>query len=340
MWSVDPGEGQHVNGGMLPSTPRQLARVTDRVSFLYLEHCTLGRDGGALTATDDSGVIHVPAAALSVLLLGPGTRLTHQAVGVVADAGCSLVWVGEEGVRYYAHGRSIARSTKLLEAQAKKVSNTRSRLAVAREMYAMRFPGEDTSGLTMQQLRGKEGARVRKIYRACSDSTGVEWKRRTYDPNDFSAGDPINQALSAAHAALYGLAHAVITALGCSPGLGFVHTGHDRAFVYDVADLYKAECTIPVAFDTVKKLQGGGATDFADIAGITRRAVRDRLRELRLSERIAHDIAVLLMDEKDESGEEGIWADVVSLWDDRNRDVVGGMNYSEGPGDDEELSRS
>lgn len=328
-----------MNGGMLPSTPRQLARVTDRVSFLYLEHCTLGRDGGALTATDDTGVIHVPVAALSVLLLGPGTRLTHQAVAVVSDAGCSLVWVGEEGVRYYAHGRSIARSTRLLEAQAKKVSNTRSRLAVARQMYAMRFPGEDTSGLTMQQLRGKEGARVRKIYRECSESTGVDWTRRTYDPNDFSKGDPINQALSSAHAALYGLSHAVITALGCSPGLGFVHTGHDRAFVYDVADLYKAECTIPVAFSVVKKIQDEGAADFADIAGVTRRAVRDRIKEIRLSERIAHDIAALLVEEKVEGGEEGLWADVVHLWDDRNHNVVGGMNYDgDVPADDEGLT--
>lgn len=312
---------------MLPSTPRQLSRVTDRVSFLYLEHCTLGRDGGALTATDDTGVIHVPVAALSVLLLGPGTRLTHQAVAVVADAGCSLVWVGEEGVRYYAHGRSIARSTRMLEAQAKKVSNTRSRLAVARQMYAMRFPGEDTSGLTMQQLRGKEGARVRKIYRACADSTGVEWTRRTYDPNDFSIGDPINQALSAAHAALYGLSHAVITALGCSPGLGFVHTGHDRAFVYDIADLYKAECTIPVAFSVVKKLEDEGAEDFVNIAGITRRAVRDRIKEMRLSERISQDVAALLVDEKDIDRDEDMWADIVNLWDDRNRKVSGGKNY-------------
>lgn len=323
-----------MNGGLPPSTPRQLARVTDRVSFLYLEHCTLGRDGGALTATDDSGVIHVPVAALSVLLLGPGTRLTHQAVAVVADAGCSLVWVGEEGVRYYAHGRSIARSTKLLEAQAKKVSNTRSRLAVAREMYAMRFPGEDTSGLTMQQLRGKEGARVRKIYRECSDSTSVEWTRRTYDPNDFSAGDPINQALSAAHSALYGLSHAVITALGCSPGLGFVHTGHDRSFIYDIADLYKAECTIPVAFSVVKKLQDDGKEAVADIAGITRRAVRDKIREMRLSERIAHDIAVLLVDAEVEGAEESLWADVVNLWDDRKQSVVGGKNYDGGASDD------
>ena len=316
-----------MNTGMPPSTPHQLSRADDRVSFLYLEHCTLGRDGGALTATDDQGVIHVPVAALSVLLLGPGTRLTHQAVSVVADSGCSLVWVGEEGVRYYAHGRSIARSTRLLELQAEKVSNSRSRIAVAREMYAMRFPGEDTSKLTMQQLRGKEGARVRKIYRECSHKYRVDWSKREYDPDDFNDADPINRALSAAHTCLYGLAHAVITSLGCSPGLGFVHTGHDRSFVYDIADLYKATCTIPVAFQVVSELQEQGIAEMADIGSITRRAVRDRFKEERLAEKIADDLKTLIAG--DQAEDTNLWADIIELWGDRGQKVAGGKNYSE-----------
>ncbi|OKX79809.1 type I-E CRISPR-associated endonuclease Cas1e [Corynebacterium glutamicum] len=321
-----------MQSGMPPSTPMQLSRATDRISFLYLEHCTLGRDGGALTATDDKGIVHVPVATLSVLLLGPGTRLTHQAVSVVADSGCSIVWVGEEGVRYYAHGRSIARSDRLLVKQAEKVSNTRSRLAVARTMYDMRFPNEDTSSLTMQQLRGKEGARVRKIYRQNSEEYGVDWNRRMYDPDDFLSGDPINQALSAAHTCLYGLCHSVIVALGCSPGLGFVHTGHDRSFVYDIADLYKAEISIPVAFRIIAELNESGRSEMVDVSAITRRAMRDEFRELRLAERIATDLKTLLIDEDLPSEE--FWADVVQLWDDGNRKVAGGMNYdaAEDPG--------
>lgn len=323
-----------MNTGLPPSTPRQLSRVTDRVSFLYLEHCTLGRDGGALTSTDDNGVVHVPVAALGVLLLGPGTRVTHQAVSVIADSGCSLVWVGEEGVRYYAHGRSIARSDRLLIKQAEKVSNSRSRLAVARAMYDMRFPDEDTSALTMQQLRGKEGARVRRIYRENSREFGVEWNRRIYDPDDFLAGDPINQALSAAHTCLYGLCHSVIAALGCSPGLGFVHTGHDRSFVYDIADLYKAELSIPVAFRIIAELNEAGRAEISDISSITRRAMRDKFRELRLAERVASDLTALLIDEEQSASEE-FWADVVQLWDGGNRRVAGGMNY-DSPGSTEE----
>lgn len=316
-----------MNIGMPPSKPQQLHRADNRISFLYLEHCTLGRDGGALTATDDHGVVHVPVAALSVLMLGPGTRLTHQAVSVVADSGCSLVWVGEEGVRYYAHGRSIARSDRLLAKQAEKVSNTRSRLAVARAMYEMRFPNEDTASLTMQQLRGKEGARVRRIYRENAAEFSVHWDKRVYDPNDFHAADPINRALSAAHTCLYGICHSVIAALGCSPGLGFVHTGHDRSFVYDIADLYKAEISIPVAFRIISDLDANGRTEIEDIGAITRRAMRDEFKQLRLGERIADDLKTLLVDDDTTVDSEEFWADVVQLWDKGERRVAGGMNY-------------
>src|SRR5690606_17022725 len=103
----------------------------------------------AITATDERGVIHIPAATLGTLLLGPGTTVTQQAMVLMAESGSTVVWVGEEGVRYYAHGRSLATSSRLLEAQAALVTNRSARLRVAREMYAMRFPGEDTSGLTM-----------------------------------------------------------------------------------------------------------------------------------------------------------------------------------------------
>jgi CRISPR-associated protein Cas1 len=100
------------------------------------------------------------------------------------------------------------------------VSNQRTRLRVARDMYAMRFPGENTRSLTMQQLRGREGARVRRLYREHAERTGVEWTRRDYDTDDFASGTPVNQALSAANTSLYGVAHAVIVALGLAPPPG------------------------------------------------------------------------------------------------------------------------
>src|SRR5690349_18562791 len=204
--------------GVPPSDIADLSRAEDRISFLYLERSVIHRDSNAITATDDRGVVHIPAATISVLLLGPGTSITHQAIVLLADHGATAVWVGERGVRYYAHGRSLASSSRLLIAQAAAVSHRHRRLAVARTMYAMRFPGEDTTQLSMQQLRGKEGARVRRTYREQSQRTGVAWNQREYDKADFAGGDPINQALSAAHACLYGIVHAVIVAVGASPG--------------------------------------------------------------------------------------------------------------------------
>lgn len=304
--------------GARPPTSQQLFRVEDRITFLHLERCTVSRDANAITATTAEGTIHVPAATISAVLLGPGTRVTHHAMMLMAQCGTTVVWVGEEGVRYYAHGSPLARSTRLLEAQADAVSNTRKRLAVARAMYEMRFPDESVENLTMQQLRGREGARVKWLYRQESDRTGVEWSRRNYDPQAFAQSDDINQALSAAHSCLYGVVHSVVVALGCSPALGFVHTGHARAFVYDVADLYKADVTIPIAFDVV-------AGDSTDIPGDTRRAVRDAMRESNILQACVRDIkALLLPDDKDD------WdVEVLRLWDERGDDVQAGIDYSE-----------
>lgn len=168
-----------------------LPTMRERISFLYLERCLVSRQDNAITVTDLRGTVHVPAAALSVILLGPGTNVSHRAIELIGDTGASVLWVGEHGVRYYAHGRPLTHSSRLLIAQAALVSNTRSRLAVARRMYATRFTGEDVSELTMQQLRGREGARIRAVYRRISKKTGVPWSGREYDPNDFTASDPV-----------------------------------------------------------------------------------------------------------------------------------------------------
>ena len=267
--------------------PRQaLARMSARISFLYAERCVVNRDGNSLTITDQRGVAYVPATQLAALLLGPGTKITYAAMALLGDAGVTTLWVGERGVRYYAHGRPPAKSSRMAEIHAQVISNQRKRLDCARRMYALRFPGEDVSRLTMAQLRGREGARMKRIYAAEAERTGVFWNRRSYDPNDFDSSDPINQALTAGSAALYGIAHAVIAALGFIPALGVVHTGTDRSFVYDVADLYKAEISIPAAFDAVTAQQGSPSVE-------VRRRIRDQVVSHRLMPRMVRDLKAL-----------------------------------------------
>lgn len=312
--------------GPRPVEISELVRAQDRLSFIYLERCIVHREDNAITATDDRGTVHIPAATIGALLLGPGTNVSHQAMVLLAESGSTAVWVGERGVRYYAHGRTLARSSRLLQAQAELVSNQSSRLKVARAMYSMRFRGEFVERLTMQQLRGREGARVRSLYREHAARTGVQWGRRDYKVDDFSSGNPVNQALSAANTCLYGIVHAVVVALGCAPGLGFVHTGHARSFVFDVADLYKAEVSIPVAFDVA-------AMEPDDIPGVTRRMVRDVVADGRLLKRCTEDIYRLLLNET-EPALDPEW-DVIQLWDGKRGAVPGGKSYVDPIGVDE-----
>ncbi|MFG6303140.1 subtype I-E CRISPR-associated endonuclease Cas1 [Corynebacterium sp. HMSC056E09] len=301
----------------VPIARQALARVGDRISFLYAERCVVNRDGNSLTIMDQRGIAHLPATQIAALLLGPGTKITYAAMALLGDAGVSTVWVGERGVRYYAHGRPPAKSSRMAEIQAEVVTHQRKRLNCARRMYAMRFPGEDVSGLTMAQLRGREGARMKKVYEAESKRTGVYWNRRSYDPNDFESSDSINQALTAASAALYGVAHAVITALGFVPALGVVHTGTDRAFVYDIADLYKAEISIPAAFDTVAAAKGKPTVE-------VRRHIRDYVVSHRLMPRMVKDLKSLFDIPDDE-----LVSDVeLMLWSELEV-IASGVNWAE-----------
>lgn len=306
--------------GAPPPNILELARIEDRISFAYFERRTINCVENAITITDASGVIRLPAASLSVLLLGPGTSMTHKAMVTIGENGVTIIWVGERGVRMYAFGRPLTHSAALLQRQAQLVSNTRSRLAIARAMYQMRFADEDVARLSLQQLRGREGARVRSVYRIWSKKTGVAWDKRTYDHDDFEAGTEINKALSAAHACLYGVAHAAIVALGCSPGLGFVHVGHERSFVYDIADLYKAELSIPAAFMSV-------ADKPDDIGSYVRHKMRDLMYDLSILPRMVHDIKTLLRVE--DSNHNDASEDHVGLWDGADGEVPEGTSYAE-----------
>ncbi|MFB7510389.1 type I-E CRISPR-associated endonuclease Cas1e [Streptomyces broussonetiae] len=296
--------------------PQDVHRIEDRVSSLYVERCHIDRDDNAVVLINKARIVHVPAAYLAVLLIGPGSRITHAAVTLLADSATSVCWVGEQGVRLYASGLSTARGSQLQLRQAWLVTRPKERVAVARRMYDMRFPGEDTSALTLQQLRGREGTRIRRLYAQHSERTGVPWSKRDYKPGDaFAAGDDVNRSLSAANSALYGICHAVITGIGASPALGFVHTGSALSFVLDIADLYKAEFTIPLAFE----LSAKGLTTERD----ARTALRDAVVQHKLLPRIVDDIKQLLVPDDVHLSEK----ELSGLWDEGETVVTAGWNW-------------
>ncbi len=264
----------------------EIPKIRDSLSHLYVEHARVDQEDKAIALHRKEGDQHtitpVPIASLALLMLGPGTTITHAAIRALADNDCLLLWCGEEGVRFYASGTGGTRSAANLLRQARLASNDATRLAVAERMYRKRL-GPLPPGLALQQIRGREGVRVREAYAAASRVTGVPWTGRTYRRDQWDATDPINRALSAANACLYGLCHAAILATGFSPAIGFVHTGKQLSFVYDIADLYKADLTIPIAFHTTA--QGDQQIDRR-----VRIACRDAFKGTRLLERILPDI--------------------------------------------------
>jgi CRISPR-associated protein Cas1 len=272
----------------MPRNLQELPKLRDSLSYIYLEHGRLEQDAKSVAFIDkNKGITPIPAASLAVMLLGPGTSVTHAAVKALADNGCSIMWTGEDGTRLYAQGTGETRKAYRLLRQAELATDEAKRLAVVRRMYETRFTEPLDPHLTLEQIRGKEGVRVRKAYADAAEEFGVEWKGRVYDRQNWGNADPINRALSTANALLNGLCHAAIVSGGYSTALGFIHTGKQLSFVYDIADLYKAEITIPVAFWAV-------SVGSHDLYKRVRLGSREAFKSQKLLNRILPDIDKLL----------------------------------------------
>src|SRR5262249_31841055 len=149
--------------------------------------------------------------------------ITHAAVQTCAEAGCLVAWTGEQGVRFYAQGLGETRSAGNLIVQARLWADPGTRRAVVVRMYRRRFPEPLDDGVTLQQIRGREGIRVREAYARAARAVGVTWKGRVYRREHWDAADPLNRALSCANSCLYGVCHAAVVSAGYSPALGFIH---------------------------------------------------------------------------------------------------------------------
>lgn len=261
----------------------ELPKLRDSLSYLYAEHAIVERESSAIQLISKEGRTLVPVASLCLLMLGPGTSITHAAIKVLSENGCSILWTGEDGMRLYGQGVGETRRAAHLIRQAELVCDDDQRMRVVKKMYQKRFDNPIDENASLPQIRGMEGSRVRTLYFEMSRKYGVPWNGRIYDPREWGKADPINRALSAANALLNGLCHAGIVSGGYSPGLGFVHTGRHLSFVYDIADLYKAEFTIPIAFEVV-------AESNQHIDKRIRENCRKRFYESKLLHRILPDI--------------------------------------------------
>ncbi len=272
---------------VIPQALRDLPRLEDSVSFLYVERGRLEQTALGIEFIDKLGRRVLPAASLTALLLGPGSAVTHAAVSTLTRAGCLIVWTGEAAVRCYAQGLGETHKAYKLMQQAALSSSPDKRLAVVERMYRTRFQEPLPPDLTIEQIRGKEGARVRAAYAEAARHYGIAWTRRRYDRDAWDATDPVNRALSTANACLHGVAHAAILSSGYSPALGFIHQGKQLSFAYDIADLYKTQMSVPVAFAAV-------AEGAEKLEQTVRHRMRNAFRQMRLMSRIVRDIEAVL----------------------------------------------
>ena len=235
------------------SSPRlpdfQPLQIKERISILSIEKGQIDVVDGAFVVIDKNGIREqIPLGAIACLMLEPGTRISHAAVKLASDVGTLLIWIGEGGVRLYASGQpGGARSDRLLW-QAKICLDDQARLNVVRGMYKLRFGDDAPKNRSIEQLRGIEGARVKSLYVNLAKKYKVIWRGRNYDPDIWEQSDDINRCLSVANSCLYGVCEAAILASGYAPSIGFIHSGKPLSFVYDIADIYKFETVVPLAF--------------------------------------------------------------------------------------------
>lgn len=255
--NIESGIEEGVKRLFIRITRETLPRIADKYPFLYLERGRLEVDDSSVRWIDCSkNCVRIPVATIACLLLGPGTTVTHEAIKTASAANCMLCWTGEDSLLFYAAGFSPTADTRNLQRQAMLSVVPEYSLAVAKKMFLRRFPGENLDDKDLHTLMGMEGIRVRDFYLQKAEEYGVGWKGRSYVPGKFELSDTVNRILTSCNAALYAILTSIIHSMGYSPHLGFIHSGSPLPFVYDLADLYKSELCVDLAFYLTKKMAG------------------------------------------------------------------------------------
>ena len=280
------GDGQRL---FVKVTRESLPQVKDKYPFVYLERGRLEIDDSSIKWIDSTNnVVPLPVATLNALLLGPGTSVTHDAVRTAAAANCAVCWVGEDSLLFYAAGFLPTADTRNLKKQIELSAEPKKAIEVARRMFARRFPDADLKDKTLQEMMGMEGHRVRALYQAKAEQYQVGWKGRSFTSGKFEASDLTNQILTSTNAALYGILCSGVHSMGYSPHIGFIHSGSPLPFVYDLADLYKEQLCIDLAFYLTREL--AGRYDKHKVAAV----FRQRVIDMDLLAKLGDDIAFML----------------------------------------------
>lgn len=244
----------------------ETARIphADRHGLVWLERGELCVVDGCLNFmvgrdTLTPHIDQIPHQSVSMILLGPGSSVTHDALRLLARHGTLMAAVGQDGVRTYTAPPLLPDRSDIARRQAELWGSPRRRVSVARHMYALRL-GEVLPHRDLDTLRGIEGARVKTIYRLMAEKYGIEWKGRHYDRAKPEATDIPNQAINHAATAVQAAAAIAVQAVAAIPQLGFIHEDSGQSFILDIADLYRDTITLHIAFTAAKKAKSDDTT--------------------------------------------------------------------------------
>ena len=244
----------------------------------------------------EGGDYGIPFQSLSMILLGPGSTVSHDALRLLARHGTALVAVGEDGVRCYTAPPLMPDTSEIARRQMRAWSDPDGdRIDVARRMYALRL-GEVLPHRDLDALRGIEGARAKQMYRILADRHGITWRGRRYERTNPMAADIPNQAINHASVAVTSAAVIAVTAVGAIPQLGFIHEHSGEAFALDIADLFRDTVLLPSAFASAKLVVDNPALN---IERVTRRTTGARLRSERVIPKMIDRIKTLFQDPGD-----------------------------------------
>lgn len=276
----------------------------DRHGLIWLDRGQLAVEDGCLRfVTSGGGELgpgdyQIPHQSISIVLLGPGSSVTHDALRLLARHGCGLGAVGELGVRFYTAPPLMPDSSSVARTQVTLWANPVTRMEVARKMYAIRF-GEVVRTRDIEVLRGQEGARIKRSYQLAAERHGVPWKGRRYDRADPASGSLPNQALNHAASAMTAAASVAVASVGAIPQLGFIHEDSGQAFVLDVADLRRHDVTLDIAFGAAREAEASGES----IDRVTRRRAATLFRKRAVIPSMIERIKTLIVTNDDDEVE-------------------------------------
>lgn len=278
-----------MQGIFLKVSRELIPQVKDKYPFVYLEHGRLEIDDSSVKWIESTGhVISIPCTTVNTILLGPGTSVTHAAIKSMSESNCTVCWIGSDSLLYYATGETPTANTYNLKKQISLYSNSKKKLETARTLFSFRFPDLELKEKSLSEMMGMEGYRVKELYKKVAEKYEIPWDGRNYIPGKINLSDTTNKILTCCNVALYGILLSVVHALGFSPRIGFIHSGCPLPFVYDIADLYKPEVSIDLAFKLTKEMGGEYIKD------VVADAFRERICNNNILERSVKDIGKIM----------------------------------------------